>query len=141
MDEVTAGSQLIVKALLDETDNRTVWLQARGGPNTIARALKTIEEEHPERIAEVAKKIRFFFIWEQDLTYQDYIRPHWGKYEITTIISDQFEAIAYLWKTCQPKEMHKYFVGAWMKDNILENHGPLCSLYKTHKYGDAVVLQ
>jgi hypothetical protein len=136
MDEVTAGSQLIAKVLIDDTDDRPIWLQAWGGLNTIARALKTIEEEHPERMAEVAKKIRFFFIWEQDSTYQDYIRPHWGKYEIPTIISDQFEAIAYRWKNCQPREMHQYFVGAWMKENILENHGPLCSLYKAHKDGD-----
>ena len=136
MDEVTAGSRLIVRVLLDETDERPIWLQAWGGPNTIARALKTIEEEHPERMAEGAKKIRFFFIWEQDSTYQAYIRPHWGKYEIPTIISDQFEAIAYRWKNCQPKEMHQYFLWAWMKENILENHGALCSLYKAHMDGD-----
>ena len=132
MEEATAGSKYIVKVLLDESDNRPVWLLAWGGPNTIARALKTIEEEHPEKMASVAKKIRFFFIWEQDSTYQDYIRPHWGKYEILTIISDQFEAIAYRWKNCQPEEMHRYFLGAWMKEHILENHGPLCSLYKAH---------
>jgi hypothetical protein len=40
-------------------------------------------------MAEVAKKIRLYLIWEQDNTYQSYIRPHWGKFEITTIISDQ----------------------------------------------------
>ena len=136
MDEVTAGSRLIVKVLLDETDDRPIWLQAWGGPNTIARALKTIEERHPDKMAEVAEKIRFFFIWEQDPTYQAYIRPHWEKYGIPTIISDQFEAIAYRWKNCQPEEMHRYFAGAWMKENILENHGPLCSLYKAHKGGD-----
>ena len=132
MDEVTAGSQLIVRALLDGTDDRPIWLQAWGGPNTIARALRSIEEDHPERMAEVARKIRFFFIWEQDSTYQEYIRPHWGAFGITTIISDQFEAIAYRWKNCQPKEMLPYFAAAWMKQNILENHGPLCSLYKAH---------
>ncbi len=82
MDEVTAGSQRIVEVLLDESDQRPVWIQAWGGTNTIARALKTIEEQHPERMAEVAKKIRFYFIWEQDETYQKYIRPHWGKYGI-----------------------------------------------------------
>ena len=136
MDEVTAGSQLIVKVLMDESDDRPIWLQAWGGPNTIARAMKTIEEKHPDKMAEVAGKIRFFFIWEQDSTYQAYIRPHWGKYKIPTIISDQFEAIAYRWKNCQPEEMHLYFAGAWMKENILENHGPLCSLYKAHKGGD-----
>lgn len=137
MDKVTAGSQLIVKVLLDKSDSRPVWMQAWGGTNTLARALKTIEQEHPERMEEVAKKMRFFFIWEQDSTYQAYIKPHWGKYEILTIISDQFEAIAYRWKNTQPKEMHQYYEADWMKKYILENHGPLCSLYKAHKKGDA----
>jgi hypothetical protein len=136
MQEVTAGSQLLVKVLLDETDKRPVWVQTWGGTNTIARALKTIEEEHPERMAEVANKIRFFFIWEQDSTYQDYIRPHWGKYGILTIIADQFEAISYRWRQVQPVEMQRYFEGAWMKANILKNHGALCSLYKAHESGD-----
>ena len=136
MDSITPGSQQIVKVLLDETDNRPVWIQAWGGPNTIARALKTIEVEHPEKMAEVAEKLRFFFIWEQDSTYQAYIRPHWGKYNIPTIISDQFEAIAYRWKGIQPEPMYQYFTAAWMKEKILHNHGPLCSLYKAHKEGE-----
>ncbi len=135
MDEVTAGSQLIVKVLLDDSDDRPIWLQAWGGTNTIARALKTIEEDHPEKMEYVAAKMRFFFIWEQDSTYQAYIRPHWGKYNITTIISDQFEAIAYRWKQIQPEKMHPYFDATWMKKNILENHGALCSLYEAHKEG------
>lgn len=59
MDSITAGSQHIVKVLLDETDNRPIWLQAWGGTNTIARALKTIEEEYPEKMKAVADKMRF----------------------------------------------------------------------------------
>jgi hypothetical protein len=136
MDSITAGSQHIVKVLLDETDDRPVWIQAWGGTNTIARALKTIEEEHPEKMAEVAARIRFFFIWEQDSTYQAYIRPHWGKYNILTIISDQFEAIAYRWKGIQPEPMYQFYTAAWMKENILQNHGPLCSLYRAHTASD-----
>ena len=136
MDSITPGSQHIVEVLLDQTDDQPVWLQAWGGTNTIARALKTIEEEHPEQMARVAAKLRFFFIWEQDTTYQAYIRPHWGKYEIPTIISDQFEAIAYRWKQVQPEDRQAYFGGAWMKENILDNHGPLCSSYKAHENGD-----
>ncbi|GET31336.1 hypothetical protein PbJCM13498_01990 [Prolixibacter bellariivorans] len=132
MDSITPGSQQIVKVLLNKSDNRPVWIEAWGGTNTLARALKTIEEKHPERMAEVAKKMRFFFIWEQDSTYQSYIRPHWGKYNIPTIISDQFEAIAYRWKNIQPEKMQKYFDAAWMNEHILQNHGPLCSLYKAH---------
>lgn len=137
MDEVTAGSQHIVKVLLDESDSRPVWLQAWGGTNTIARALKTIEENFPQQMAMVATKMRFFFIWEQDSTYQAYIRPHWGKYNIMTIISDQFEAIAYRWKQVQPATMRSFFEAKWMKENILENHGPLCAYYKAHDKSEA----
>jgi hypothetical protein len=136
MDEVTAGSQRIVEVLLDASDERPVWIQAWGGTNTIARALKTIEQQHPKKMAEVAKKIRFYFIWEQDETYQNYIRPHWGKYDIETIISDQFIALFYHWKKYIPAEQQAFLKGSWMKANILENHGPLCSLYKAHAEGD-----
>lgn len=136
MVKATDGSQHIVKVLLDKSDDRPIWLQAWGGPNTIARALKTIEQEHPERMAQIAKKIRLYFIWEQDNTYQRYIRPHWGKYGIPTIISDQFIAIFYHWKKYLPADKQAYLVGSWMKAHILENHGPLCKLYKAHKKGD-----
>lgn len=132
MDSITSGSQHIVKVLLDESDNRPIWLQAWGGTNTIARALKSIEEEHPDKMEYVANKIRFFFIWEQDSTYQAYIRPHWGEYNILTIISDQFWAIAYQWNKILPEDKQAYFRGDWMKSNILEGHGELCSLYKAH---------
>lgn len=132
MDSITAGSQHIVKVLLDESNDRPIWLQAWGGVNTISRALKTIEEEHPEKMEYVANKIRLYLIWEQDSTYQSYIRPQWGRYNILTIVSDQFEAIAYRWKTIQPEEMLPYFEATWMKENILLDHGPLCSLYESH---------
>lgn len=135
MDSITAGSQHIVKVLLDRSDDRPVWIQAWGGTNTIARALKTIEEEHPEQMEYVAGKIRFFFIWEQDSTYQSYIRPHWGRFDIPTIISDQFLAIAYEWNKILPEDKSAYFSGAWMKSNILEDHGALCSLYRAHEPG------
>jgi hypothetical protein len=136
MDEVTPGSRRIVEVLLDDSDPRPVWIQAWGGINTIARALKTIEERHPKKMAEVAKKIRFYFIWEQDDTYQNHIRPRWGRYGIPTIISDQFIALFYHWKKYVPSEKQAYLVGSWMKANILENHGPLCALYKAHRKQD-----
>jgi hypothetical protein len=133
MDSITPGSQHIVKVLLDESDNRPIWIQAWGGTNTIARALKTIEEEYPDKMDYVAKKLRFFFIWEQDNTYQKYIRPHWGKYNIQTIICDQFWAVAYQWDKIMPADKITYFKSDWMKLHILENHGPLCSLYEAYK--------
>ena len=133
MDSITLGSQQIVKVLLNDSKEGPVWLQAWGGTNTIARALKTIEEKHPEKMKQVAKKLRFFFIWEQDSTYQAYIRPHWGKFNIPTIICDQFWAIAYQWDKIMPDDKITYFKADWMKANILEGHGALCSLYKAYR--------
>lgn len=135
MDSITPGSKHIVSVLLDESDDRPIWIQAWGGTNTIARALKTIEEEYPEKMEAVANKLRFFFIWEQDSTYQSYIRPHWGKYNILTIICDQFWAVAYQWDKIMPDDKIDYFRADWMKSHILENHGPLCSLYEAYKGG------
>ena len=136
MKAASPGSQHIVSVLLDESDNRPVWLLAWGGINTIARALKTIQEEHPEKMDYVAGKIRFFFLWEQDDTYQTYIKPNWGKYNILTVISDQFIAIFYKWKEYIPAEQQKYLVASWMNANIRMNHGPLCSLYRSLDNGD-----
>ena len=135
MEEVTPGSKRIVEVLLDDSNPRPIWIQAWGGTNTIARALKTIEEEHPARMAEVAKKIRFYFIWEQDGTYQSYIRPVWGKFNILTIISDQFIALAYdHQRRAVPQEKQRYFSAAWMNQN-LRDRGPLLALYKAHDDG------
>ncbi len=132
----TEGSQRIVELLLDKTDSRPIWIQAWGGTNTIAKALKTIEENFPDRMSEVATKIRFYFIWEQDECYQQYIRPRWGKYNIPTIISDQFIAYFYHWKKYIPQHEQNFMNGSWMNHNILTSHGQLCSLYKAHENGD-----
>ena len=49
------GSDRIVEVLLDP-DPSPVWLQAWDGPNTISRALKTIEEKYRDRVAKVPRK-------------------------------------------------------------------------------------
>ena len=134
MDQVTPGSELIARVLLDESDDRPVWIQAWGGTNTIARALKTIEETHPEKMDYVAEKARLFCIWEQDSTFQAYIRPVWGK--IKAIVSDQFVAYDYFWPYYNiPEEDSRYFGAEWTKENILEGHGALCSAYKALEDG------
>jgi hypothetical protein len=63
------------------------------------------------------------------------IRPHWGKYGILTIISDQFWAIAYQWKQILPPQTQEYFDATWMKQHILQDHGALASRYQAHVPG------
>lgn len=133
-DEIrTEGAELIAELLLDEKDQRAIWIQAWGGCNTISRALKIIQEEHPEKMEMVAKKLRLFLIWEQDKTYQEYIRPNWEHFNIPTIISDQFDCLAYIWPKVLPKDIQTIFEKDWMTKNIIENHGALCSVYENNQ--------
>ena len=90
MTKSTAGSQTYCKITFGSTNNSPIWFPSWGGENTLARALKTIQEKYPDKMDYVANKFKFYFIWEQDDTYQTYIRPNWGKYNILTIICDQF---------------------------------------------------
>jgi hypothetical protein len=133
-DGRSEGAQLIADVLLDQTDSHPVWIQAWGGCSTIASALRIIQEEHPSRMAEVAGKLRLFLIWEQDETYQNHIRPNWEKLNVPTIISDQFDCMAYIWPKVLPDKTKPYFEADWMKSHILSGHGPLCDAYE-HKNG------
>ena len=139
--ERTEGAEFIAQLLLNDEDPRPVWVQAWGGCNTIARALKIIQEDHPERMQEVADRLQLFLIWEQDETYQAYVRPNWESLGVVTIISDQFDCMAYIWPKVLPKEVQRYFGAAWMGRHILRGHGPLCSAYEAkdgafHAEGD-----
>jgi hypothetical protein len=128
----TEGAEWIAKVLLNDSDSRPIWIQAWGGCNTISRALKIIQEDHPSRMKAVAAKIRLFLIWEQDNTYQNYIRPNWERLNIPTIISDQFDCMAYIWPKVLPHAIKTYFEAGWMKAHILNRKGPLCAAYE-HK--------
>ena len=132
MDKPTPGSQRIVEVLL-VSDPSPVWLQAWGGVNTIARALKTIEQRHPDRIADVSKKARLFLIANQDDTCDEYILKKWP--DALLIQSSAFGAIAYRWQNIMTPEQQKLFDARWMKTNILTGHGPLCSMYEAHDDG------
>jgi len=126
MREATPGSDRIVEVLL-EPDPSPVWLQAWGGANTIARALKTIEEEHPDRMAEVSRKARIFLICEQDKTYSDYIKPQWPRIE-TLYDWWAWLAISYGWEKYVPKDLQSYIDDNWMLANI-KGHGALSAMY------------
>jgi Cellulose-binding Sde182, nucleoside hydrolase-like domain/Cellulose-binding protein Sde0182, C-terminal domain len=129
MRRTTPGSERIVEVLLDP-DVSPVWLQAWGGPNTIARALKTIKEEHPGRVADVSRKARIYLITEQDMTFREYIRPEWPGLQMLLCKGATFGAIAYHWRSIQPPDVRAYFERDWLTANILQGHGPLCGLYE-----------
>jgi hypothetical protein len=117
-----------------DSDPSPVWLQVWGGANTIARALKSIEEQHPERMAEVTRKARLFIIASQDTTTEDYILKKWpGIYIVRS--SGAYLALGYRWEQIQTPAEQKYFDKDWMASNILNGHGSLGAAYEVRKDG------
>lgn len=139
MAKDTPGSNLIRRLLLD-ADPRPVYLQAWGGTNTIARALKSIEERYSasnrwaaikERVSRKAVILASGF---QDLTYAQYIAPTWPQVRV----EDRSDAYGTWGFNCDffgtgntrgEPDAGIYFQGSWMRANI--QIGPLGSLYRS----------
>lgn len=138
MEKDTEGSDFIKEKLLDESEER-IYLQVWGGTNTIARALKSIEETYIDTddweaiYKKVCDKAIIYAILDQDATYRKYISKNW-KDVFIYYNSNQFWCFAYPWKSAVPEPWHAYLEGQFMGENIINNHGPL--LKKYYSYGD-----
>jgi hypothetical protein len=138
MAKDTDGSNHIKELVLDN-DPRTLYLQAWGGTNTIARALKSIEDEYSsshkwnQTKAHISRKVVLLASGFQDNTYEDYIAPNWPD-----IRTEKLDAGYQLWafncnegqgNTRGLPDNNIYFQGSWIKPNI--QVGPLGSLYRS----------
>ncbi|CAN5422478.1 hypothetical protein BH23BAC1_BH23BAC1_27110 [soil metagenome] len=138
MEKDTEGSDFIKEILLDD-DERPVYLQIWGGTNTVARALKSIEEEYKntaqwEKIYDkVSQKTILYTVLDQDATYRKYINPNWPKVKVL-YNSDQFWSFAYAWPRVVPQELQYFLSGEWFKENIKYGRGPLLEAY--YLWGD-----
>jgi hypothetical protein len=146
MESDTPGSNLIKKLLLDN-DRRPLYLQAWGGTNTIARALKSIEDEYSKspRWADIKAKVTAKAVilasGFQDETYANYISVNWPLLKVEEL-SAGYSTWGYncnfggAGNTRGLPDDGKYFQGAWIKANI--QIGPLGSLYRSWLDGQAM---
>jgi hypothetical protein len=147
MAEDTEGSDLIRDLLLDR-DPRPLYLQAWGGTNTIARALKSIEDRYSgaprwDRVkAAVSEKAVILASGFQDETYAQYIAPNWPDIRV-----ENMQAGYATWgyncdfdgdgvNTRGLPQDRVYFSGAWIRENI--QIGPLGSLYRSWLDGQSM---
>lgn len=142
MSHDTAGSNLIRDLLLDH-DPRPVYLQAWGGTNTIARALKSIEERYPgnQRVkAEVSNKAVILASGFQDETYANYIAPNWPALRVEQLSAGYstwgYNCNAGQGNTRGLPDNHVYFTGAWIRKNI--QIGPYGTLYRSWLDGQSM---
>lgn len=143
MAKDTEGSDLIRKVLLDD-NKEPVYLQIWGGTNTVARALRSIEDQYKgtTQWKEISKKVSdkaiIYAVLDQDDTYKKYVAPTWPDIRIF-YNANQFWNFAYPWPNVVPQPLQKYLRGQWFKENIKFNHGPLLNTYYT--WGDGTSIQ
>ena len=138
MEKETKGSEFIRKKLLDDS-TEPIYLQVWGGTNTIARALKSIEEAYKDKdnwqqiYDKVCGKAILYTILDQDATYRKYIARNWPDIKVY-YNENQFWSLAYPWKRAVAPALHPYLEGDFMGSHIINNHGPLTKKY--YSYGD-----
>ena len=136
------GSDLIKAALLDDEPG-PVYLLAWGGLSTIARALKSIEEQYgatPQWAsvkAKVSRKAVLSPSGDQDDTYATYVRPNWP--DIRSLPAGTGGVgLAYAAGLTSSADNAKYFSPEWTRDNIT-SRGAFGAFYRVWGDGKQMV--
>ncbi|MGE5810326.1 MAG: nucleoside hydrolase-like domain-containing protein [Ignavibacteria bacterium] len=129
------GSDWIIK-ILEEDDERPLWISVWGGVNTLAQALYKIEKNKSESEAKkLISKLRIYTISDQDDS-GIWIRNNFP--DLFYIVSPGDNYGSATWSA-----INSYVNGIdnseinnnWLAQNIQQNHGPLGALYPDVAYG------
>ena len=124
-------------------DSGPLFLLAWGGESTIARALKSIEEQYqgtsewPRVRDKVSRKAVLSPSGDQDDTYASYIRPHWPLIR-TLPAGVGGVGLAYGAGTSASAENAVYYSADWTRDNV-STRGPLGAHYRVWGDGKQMV--
>lgn len=139
----TEGSKWIIE-VVDRPDPRPVWVPVWGGANTLAQALWDVKQARsPEELARFVAKLRVYTISDQDdasrwlrVTFPglffigsptDVLKPENWRSTWSGIAGDSHYRNA-------PGENFHLVDNPWLKENIIENHGPLGARYPRVAY-------
>ena len=132
----TPGSDLIKSLMLDDKPEK-LFITAWGGQSTIARALKSIQEqyEYTTQWDAIRKKIIAKVVLlpsgDQDDTYAKYIKPNWPGIDYRQFSGGpNYGYGAQL--SAKPGDSI-YLTSTWTKENV-SNRGPFGALYRV--WGD-----
>lgn len=135
------GSDLIKSLMLDDKPG-PLFITAWGGQSTIARALKSIQEQYEYTTGwetmkkKISHKVVLLPSGDQDDTYAKYIRPNWPAIEYR-----QFSAgpnYGYGAQLGAKNEDTIFLTASWTKENI-SSRGPLGALYRVWGDGKQMV--
>ena len=135
------GSDLIKSLILDDRPG-PLFITAWGGQSTIARALRSIQEQYEyttewESIKEkILRKVVLLPSGDQDDTYATYIKPNWPDIDYR-----QFKGgpnYGYGAQLGAKQYDSVYCTASWMKENV-SDRGPLGALYRVWGDGKQMV--
>jgi hypothetical protein len=135
------GSDLIKSLVLDDKPGK-LFITAWGGQSTIARALKSIQEQYeytPEWEAikkKISHKVILLPSGDQDDTYAKYIKPNWPDIDYRQFSDGP--NYGYGAQLRAKPEDSVYLTSSWMKENI-SDRGPLGALYRVWGDGKQMV--
>lgn len=133
-DNHSDGSDFIIR-LVDEDDNRPLWILAWGGANTLAQALWKVKKERSETEVEVfVSKLRIYTITDQDVPYGDaknfaFSSHQWMRQEFGKNLHFIWDESAWLNQNgIGAKNWNEYATH-------IQKHGNLGSIYPKNKWG------
>jgi len=135
------GSDLIKSLMLDDKPG-PLFITAWGGQSTIARALKSIQEQYEhttdwDQIKEkVSHKVVLLPSGDQDDTYALYIKPNWPDMEYRQF--SRGPNYGYGAQLGAKQEDSIYLTASWMKQNV-SDRGPFGALYRVWGDGKQMV--
>jgi len=128
------GSDWIIR-VLEEQDERPVWVSVWGGPNTLAQALWKIRETRSSReAARLISKLRVYTISDQDDS------GPWMRKEFPDLfyVVSPGSYFAATWSAIlreYPGANNEVISNPWITENIQQGHGPLGAQYPDVAYG------
>lgn len=140
ISEDSPGSDLI-KSLLLDGDEDPIYLLAWGGQSTIARALKSIQDQYEETAQwsiirdEVSRKAIIQSFGDQDDTYARYIKPNWPNIAYRDRANSTY---SYGARGAVLPDDHIYLTAAWTQEQV-SRQGPLGAFYRVWGDGKQMV--
>lgn len=129
------GSDWIVK-VLEEKDDRPLWIAVWGGVNTLAQALYTIE--HTKSKAEARRliaKLRVYTISDQDDS-GIWIRKNFPNLFYIVSPGDDYGSATWIAINSFITGIDNHKISnSWLAENIQQGHGPLGAEYPDVAYG------
>lgn len=129
------GSNWIIK-VLEEDDDRPLWISVWGGVNTLAQALHTIKKTKSKEVAlKLTSKLRVYTISDQDDS-GIWIRNNFPNVFYIVSPGDNYADATWTGINTFVKGIDNETISnKWLAQNIQQNHGPMGSIYPDVAWG------